>query len=93
MSALIKGQIVFSKAGRDKEQFFIVMDYVQPYAYLVDGDIRKLENPKKKKEKHIKPTAYIDEALKDLLEKHSYITNADIRKSLSRFIHEANHKQ
>jgi len=93
MDDIKKGQIVFSKAGRDKDQFFIVIDYNQPYAYLVDGASRRLENPKKKKEKHIKVTSYIDEDLQELLEKNSQITNADIRKSLSRFIQEADHKQ
>lgn len=93
MDDIKKGQIVFSKAGRDKDKFFIVIDYSQPYAYLVDGASRRLESPKKKKEKHIKVTSYIDETLQELLEKNSQITNADIRKSLSRFIQEADHKQ
>jgi len=93
MDDIKKGQIVFSKAGRDKDHFFVVMDYIKPYAYLVDGATRRFENPKKKKDKHIQVTSYIDEILRDLLEKESQISNADIRKSLSRFIQEVDQKQ
>lgn len=44
-----KGQIVFSKCGRDKGRAFIVYDFNEEYVFIVDGDLRKLEKPKKKK--------------------------------------------
>ena len=43
-----KGQIVFSKCGRDKGRAFIVYDYNDDYVFIVDGDLRKLEKPDRK---------------------------------------------
>ena len=50
------GQIVFSKSGRDKGRSFIVVSVEEEYVYLADGDLRKVENPKRKKNKHIQRT-------------------------------------
>ena len=50
------GQVVFSKSGRDKGRSFIVVSVEEEYAYLADGDLRKVENPKRKKNKHIQRT-------------------------------------
>lgn len=48
------GQIVKSKAGRDKERIFLICQVVDEQFVLVcDGNLRKLNNPKKKKVKHL----------------------------------------
>ncbi|MEG1804800.1 MAG: KOW domain-containing RNA-binding protein [Clostridia bacterium] len=48
------GQVVYSKQGRDKGTYFIVYKIIDSnYVEIVDGKIRKLENPKKKKLKHL----------------------------------------
>jgi ribosomal protein L14E/L6E/L27E len=48
------GQIVKSKAGRDKGRTFIVCSVVDEQNVLVcDGDLRKLSSPKKKKIRHL----------------------------------------
>lgn len=48
------GQIVKSKAGRDKGRIFIVCSVEDEQNVLVcDGDLRKLDSPKKKKIKHL----------------------------------------
>ncbi len=52
------GSIVKSLKGRDKDSYFCVVELRGEYAYLADGKIRKIENPKKKKIKHIKITDY-----------------------------------
>ena len=82
------GQVVYSKAGRDKGHYFIVIDYIEPFLYLCDGKLRRLENPKKKKEKHVQTTGYVDKELKAELLSQSRINNADIRKSLSVYFEE-----
>ena len=48
-----KYQIVSSLAGRDKGRLFIVMETEPNFVYLVDGKLRKLETPKKKRRKHV----------------------------------------
>ena len=48
------GQIVKSKAGRDKGRVFLICQVVDEQFVLVcDGDLRKLNLPKKKKVKHL----------------------------------------
>lgn len=48
------GQIVKSKAGRDKDRVFIISRILDEQHVLVcDGDLRKLSSPKKKKVKHL----------------------------------------
>lgn len=48
------GQIVKSKAGRDKGRIFLISEVLDEQFVLVsDGDLRKLSAPKKKKAKHL----------------------------------------
>jgi ribosomal protein L14E/L6E/L27E len=48
------GQIVKSKAGRDKGRVFLICQVIDEQFILVcDGDLRKLNSPKKKKVKHL----------------------------------------
>ena len=48
MNGISIGQIVHSRAGRDKDKFFIVVSLVdEEYVLVADGDLRKINNPKK----------------------------------------------
>lgn len=47
------GMLARSKAGHDKEKVYVIIDMDDAYVYLADGHIRTIQNPKKKKEKHI----------------------------------------
>lgn len=79
------GQVVFSKSGRDKGKPFIVADVEGEYLYLVDGKLRRLEKPKKKKSKHTQKTNDVSmEVQKKFLEELK-LSNADIRKALQRY--------
>lgn len=79
------GQIVYSKSGRDKTKAFIVISVEGEYLYLADGKLRKLEQPKRKKIKHVQGTNYVNVELKDKLETESYIQNAEIFKALKQY--------
>lgn len=49
------GSVVYSRAGRDEGHYFMVYEILDDsYVLIVDGDIRKLARPKKKKTKHLK---------------------------------------
>lgn len=61
MSDFTQGQLVCSKAGHDKGKIYVIVNIENEYLYLADGEIRKKDNPKKKKIKHIQPTKYIDQ--------------------------------
>lgn len=87
MNKLQYGQIIKSKAGRDQDKIFVIIDIQGEYVYLVDGHFRRIENPKKKKFKHIQPTNIIIETIKHRIENEDKITNADIRKELVVYQH------
>lgn len=77
------GQVVYSKAGRDNGRLFLVAALVdESYALIVDGDLRKIEKPKRKKIKHLKLTGHIFEPLKEKFEKGLKVNNSEIRKAL-----------
>ena len=47
------GQVVRSIAGRDNGTAYVIIRTSENYVFVADGATRKLENPKKKKFKHI----------------------------------------
>ena len=55
------GTLVYSKAGRDKKNIFLVLKLENGYAYIADGNTRKAEKPKKKKLIHLQKTNYVYE--------------------------------
>ena len=57
------GQMVRSIAGRDNGTAYVVVRTDGNYVYVADGAIRKLENPKKKKFKHIQGSYNISEEI------------------------------
>ncbi len=78
------GQVVCSKAGRDEGRFFIIIGIVDDkYVLVSDGDLRRFENPKKKKIKHLDITSILLEALSQKLKDSIKVTNAEIRKALA----------
>ena len=71
------GTIVKAKAGRDKENFFVVVKTEDGFAYIADGKRRKVENPKKKNPLHLSLTKTV---LSDSVD-----TNRKIRNALHKF--------
>jgi len=54
------GDVVLSIAGRDSGRYFIVIEVIDgEYLMLTDGMLRKVEKPKKKKYKHVKPISMV----------------------------------
>ena len=80
---VVLGQVVYSKAGRDVGKIFIITGLIDAnYAYISDGDLRRVENPKKKKIKHLVITKDIIDAIAQKISTDIRITNAEIRKAL-----------
>lgn len=71
-----RGSLVYSIAGRDKGNLFLVLKRDGDFVYLADGNLRCAENPKKKKLKHVNKT----NTRLELLE----VSNSDIRKLLNK---------
>lgn len=53
MNIVEKGMLAKSLAGHDKGQVYVIYDVDETYVYLVDGQIRTIDKPKKKKKKHV----------------------------------------
>ena len=51
-----KGNVVISKAGRDKGYFMAVLDEIDGYVIVADGKERPLDRPKRKNPKHLQKT-------------------------------------
>lgn len=80
------GQIVRSKAGRDKGRVFVVVGNADNLHVLIaDGDLRKIEKPKKKKIKHLQKYNDIAEDIRLKIIKKEKITNADLRNALEQY--------
>ncbi|NLK44996.1 MAG: hypothetical protein GX300_11465 [Tissierellia bacterium] len=80
------GQVVKSRAGRDKGRVFLVLEVIDDqHVFIVDGDLRKLENPKRKKLKHLMVYNRVLPEFKEKLESKIEINNAYIRKLLEPF--------
>lgn len=47
------GMLATSKAGHDKGHVYVILEVDDAYVYLVDGSIRTMDKPKKKKKKHV----------------------------------------
>ncbi len=80
------GQVVRSKAGRDKGKVFLVLKILDDkHVLVVDGDMRRIENPKKKKVKHLVVYNTVLRDFQSRLESKLEVNNAYIRKLLEPF--------
>lgn len=83
---ILVGSVVRSKAGRDKGDSFIVLARDGEYAYLANGELRKVDSPKKKKLKHIQGSDKISEFIVSKLEAQGKVTNSEVRKALAELV-------
>lgn len=80
------GSVVFSRAGRDKGIFFLVVEVVDDvYVRLADGDVRRLEKPKLKKIKHLKNTGDVLANIAEKLKQGAKVYDAEIFSALRRY--------
>ena len=84
------GSLVYSIAGRDKGGVFVVMYLEGIYCYLANGKVRKADQPKKKKIKHIQPVGYTDASLKNKITLGERPTNSEIRRAIAAYFEETN---
>lgn len=77
------GQIVKSKAGRDKGRIFIITEIVDGiYVKICDGELRKVSKPKLKKIKHLIVYNRVFEEIETRVGKNEKLNNAYIRRLL-----------
>ena len=75
---LSEGEIVLSRAGLDRGRAFVILKLLdEAYVLLVDGRLRTLERPKKKKRRHLLKASETRMELKE------HLLDADFRKFLA----------
>ncbi|WP_207707727.1 KOW domain-containing RNA-binding protein [Alkaliphilus serpentinus] len=79
------GQVVRSIKGRDQDKVFVVVGIVDDQHLLIaDGDLRRIESPKKKKIKHLAKFNIISHEIRQRIVGQVKINNAFIRRELER---------
>ncbi|MCL0067386.1 KOW domain-containing RNA-binding protein [Peptococcaceae bacterium] len=81
MQNLQVGQLVYSTAGSDKGQLYVVVgiNTKDSRVLLANGKSRKISNPKPKNLKHIKETDIISKDIQERILKDKKPSNADIK--------------
>lgn len=79
------GEIVMSKAGHDKGEYFVILKSNSEYVYLVDGVFRTVEKPKKKNIKHVQIVHFHDDNLVKKYANTEKITNEEIKRAIKLF--------
>lgn len=81
------GMLACAKAGRDAGRYFIIKQIIdKEHVLIVDGEMRKLENPKKKKIKHLKLTPKINIALQKAFGEGIIMNDAQIRSCIAEMV-------
>ena len=77
------GMFAISLAGHDKGQIYVIVKADKEYVYIADGNLRKIEKPKKKKRRHVQLIkSGLDKELTAKLENAQTIYNEEIRHAL-----------
>ena len=80
-----KSDIIESLAGRDKGKFFYVIDVEENYVLIADGKGRKLENPKRKKLKHVRRVTRTETRVAAKILNGDKVLNSELRRDLATF--------
>ena len=78
-----KADIIVSMAGRDKGGLFYVLRVEDGYAYLVNGKQRTMENPKRKKLRHLRFAARIDSNVAQKILNGDKVASIELRRDLA----------
>ena len=82
---IAKATIVRSTAGRDAGSLFFVLSTEGDFLVLADGKHRRLENPKRKRKKHVLPVGESHTAVAEKIKSNDKITNSELRKAIAAF--------
>lgn len=75
------GGFAVSKAGHDFGKCYVIFHIRDEYVYLVDGEIRTLDRPKKKKKMHIQRILKSDSILAEKV-KSKTVKNEEIKRAI-----------
>ncbi len=79
------GRFAWSKAGRDEGRLFIITAVVDDnHVLLADGELRRVDNPKKKKLRHLEILSDRAEAVLAVLLSRRKPQDAELREAIRR---------
>ncbi|MBQ1264315.1 MAG: KOW domain-containing RNA-binding protein [Oscillospiraceae bacterium] len=78
-----KSDLIISLAGRDKGQIFFVTDTQEEFVFIADGKGRKLEQPKRKKRKHVQKLPPTDSRVAEKIRNGDKVLNSELRRELA----------
>ena len=79
---MIPGRVVLSTQGRDEGRYFIVLEVIdENFVLMADGLTRKVDHPKKKKVKHLRPKPIVVEVDGAKLP-NKHLQDSDLRRYL-----------
>lgn len=76
------GCVVYSRKGRDADRYYAVVRVQGEFAFIADGELRKLNNPKKKNVKHIKSNGQVLTSIADKLIKGQKVFDSELKSAL-----------
>lgn len=79
---LKEGMLAISKAGHDKESWYVVLKTEGDKVFLVNGKNRSMDRPKVKKRKHLQPINMMPEILQEKSIQDKQWTNEEIKRAL-----------
>ena len=80
---MIPGRVVLSTQGRDEGRYFVVLEVIdENFVLMADGLSRKVDHPKKKKVKHLRPKPILVEVDGAKLP-NKHLQDSDLRNALS----------
>lgn len=71
------GSLVKAVSGRDKNKYFVVVEVNDGCVLIVDGDSRKIDSPKLKNVKHVKPTGLV---VQEVIERYPRLTDKELNR-------------
>lgn len=83
----VLGRVVISKSGRDMGKPFVIIGIInERYLIICDGDLRKVEHPKKKNIRHLSFTSMQAHEVLEYLRKGEKPPNHVIKKNIRQLI-------
>ncbi len=80
---MIPGRVVLSTQGRDEGRYFVVLKVIdENFVMMADGLTRKIDHPKKKKVKHLRPKPIVVEVDGTKLP-NKHLQDSDLRSALA----------
>lgn len=80
------GLLASSKAGHDKDKIYVIIREDKEYVWLVDGKLKTILKPKKKKKRHIQLIkCFQNDDIKSKLEGNKEVSDLEIVMALKKY--------